>query len=33
MTNTPLNADSMYEATDQAVSDYQALLGKHEIEI
>jgi len=27
MTNTPLNADSLSEATDQAVSDYLALLG------
>ena len=29
MTNTPLNADSLSEATDQAVSDYLALLGDH----
>ena len=30
MTNTPLNADSLSEATDQAVSDYLALLGEHD---
>ena len=30
MTNTPLNADSLSEATDKAVSDYLALLGEHD---
>jgi len=30
MTNTPLNADSLAEATAQAVSDYLALLGDHD---
>jgi len=30
MTNTPLNAGSLAEATAQAVSDYLALLGDHD---
>ena len=30
MTNTPLNADSLSEATDQTVSDYLNLLGDHD---
>ena len=30
MTNTPLNADSLAEATAQAISDYLALLGDYD---
>ncbi|PWQ94944.1 helix-turn-helix domain-containing protein [Leucothrix pacifica] len=30
MTNTPLNADSLSEATDKAVSEYLDLLGDHD---
>ncbi|PID46816.1 MAG: Fis family transcriptional regulator [Proteobacteria bacterium] len=30
MINTPLNADSLSEATDKAVSDYLELLGEHD---
>lgn len=30
MTNTPLNADSLSEATDKAVSDYLELLGDYD---
>lgn len=31
MENTPLNADSISEATHKAVSDYLAILGSHEV--
>ena len=30
MTNTPLNSDSLSEATNQAISDYLALLENHD---
>ena len=30
MTNTPLNSDSLSEATEQAISDYLTLLENHE---
>ena len=30
MTNTPLNSDSLSEATSQAISDYLALLDNHD---
>ena len=30
MTNTPLNSDSLSEATHQAISDYLALLENHD---
>ena len=30
MTNTPLNSDSLSEATDKAVTDYLDLLGDHD---